>query len=56
MPELGSRVPTAGAMGVFPLILVPTFAVPLSVILHVLALSRLRHARSGSPAAAMMVG
>jgi hypothetical protein len=43
MPELGSRVPSAAAMGVFPLILVPTFAVPLSVILHVIALLRLRH-------------
>ena len=43
MPELGSRVPSAAAMGVFPLILVPTFAVPLSVILHVTALARLRH-------------
>ena len=40
-PDLGSRVPAAAAMGVFPLILVPTFAVPLSVILHVLALRRL---------------
>jgi len=46
MPELGSRVPPAAAMGVFPLILVPTFAVPLSVILHVIALARLRHART----------
>jgi hypothetical protein len=44
MPGLGSRVPSAAAMGVFPLILVPTFAVPLSVILHVIALVRLRHA------------
>ena len=43
VPELGSRVPSAAAMGVFPLILVPTFAVPLSVILHVIALARLRH-------------
>jgi hypothetical protein len=43
MPELGSRVPSAAGMGVFPLILVPTFAVPLSVILHVIALARLRH-------------
>ncbi len=44
-PDLGSRVPAAAAMGVFPLILVPTFAVPLSVILHVLALRRLRQER-----------
>jgi hypothetical protein len=48
MPELGSRVAPAAAMGVFPLILVPTFAVPLSVILHVIALARLRHARTGN--------
>lgn len=41
MPELGTRVPSAGAMGVFPLILVPTFVVPLSIILHVVALARL---------------
>ena len=46
MPELGSRVPSAGAMGAYPLILVPTFAVPLSVILHVISLVRLRHAPS----------
>jgi hypothetical protein len=44
-PDLGARVPAAAAMGVFPLILVPTFAVPLSVILHVLALRRLWHER-----------
>jgi len=43
VPELGSRVPPAAAMGVFPLILVPTFAVPVSVLLHLLALARLRH-------------
>jgi hypothetical protein len=40
-PELGARVPPAAAMGVFPLVLVPTFAVPVSVLLHVLALGRL---------------
>lgn len=44
MPELGSRVPAAAAMGAFPLILIPTFLVPLSVILHVIALARLRRA------------
>jgi hypothetical protein len=43
-PELG-RLPPAGAMGVFPLILVPAFAVPVSVMLHVLALSRLMRVR-----------
>jgi hypothetical protein len=43
------RLPPAGAMGVFPLILVPTFAVPVSVVLHLLALSRLiREIRLGS--------
>jgi hypothetical protein len=41
-PELGPRVPPASAMGVFPLILVPTFAVPISVLLHLIALTRLR--------------
>ncbi len=47
-PELG-RVPPAPAMGVFPLILVPAFAVPVSVLLHVLALARLlREVRLGS--------
>ncbi len=40
-PALG-RVPPAAAMGVFPMILVPTFAVPVSVVLHLLALARLR--------------
>jgi hypothetical protein len=44
-PGLGPHVPPAAAMGVYPMILVPTFAVPLSVILHVLALARLRHSR-----------
>jgi len=42
VPELGPRVPPAAAMGVFPLILVPTFAVPVAVLLHLLALERLR--------------
>lgn len=40
-PQLGSRVPSTGAMGVFPMILVPAFAVPVSVLLHVLALGGL---------------
>jgi hypothetical protein len=43
VPELGPRVPPAAGMGIFPLILVPTFAVPVSVLLHLLALGRLRH-------------
>jgi hypothetical protein len=40
-PELGPRVPPAPAMGVFPMILVPTFAVPVSVMLHLVALAKL---------------
>jgi hypothetical protein len=40
-PELGPRVPAAAAMGVFPMILVPLFGVPVAVLLHVLALGRL---------------
>jgi hypothetical protein len=52
----GSHVPSAGAMGVFPMILVPTFAVPVSVMLHVIGLVRLsRTERVGmrlAPAAA----
>lgn len=48
-PELGARVPPVAGMGIFPLILIPTFAVPLSVILHLIAIGRLlleRRARS----------
>jgi hypothetical protein len=40
-PSLGAHVPPAAGMGVYPLILIPTFAVPLSVILHVIAIGRL---------------
>lgn len=40
-PELGRAAPAA-AMGVFPLILVPAFAVPVSILLHILALGILR--------------
>ncbi|MGH7518116.1 MAG: hypothetical protein ACREOC_11710 [Gemmatimonadales bacterium] len=48
VPELG-RVPPAAAMGAFPMILVPTFAVPVSALLHLLALARLlREVRLGS--------
>jgi hypothetical protein len=36
----------------FPLILVPTFAVPLSVALHLVTLGRLRTARMASGALA----
>lgn len=46
----GGRVPPAAAMGAFPLILVPTFAVPLAVVLHLVALGRLRHTLAVSPA------
>jgi len=42
LPDLG-RVPPASALGVFPLILIPTFAVPMSVILHLLSLRALAH-------------
>jgi hypothetical protein len=40
-PQLGAQVPPAAAMGVFPLVLVPTFAVPVSIMLHLLGLIRL---------------
>ncbi|HEU4363899.1 MAG TPA: hypothetical protein VFT13_00385, partial [Candidatus Krumholzibacteria bacterium] len=36
--DLGPRVPPAAAMGVLPMILVPGFAVPLAVLMHLLAL------------------
>lgn len=55
MPELGTHVPPAAAMGMFPLILVPTFAVPLSVALHLITLGRLRNAHAGVGLAAGMV-
>ena len=32
-------------MGVYPLILVPTFAVPIAVLLHMTAVRRLRQSR-----------
>jgi hypothetical protein len=41
-PGLGPQVPAAAAMGAFPMILVPAFAVPASVMVHVIALARLR--------------
>jgi hypothetical protein len=50
VPELGPRVPPAAAMGVFPMILVPAFAVPASAMVHVLALYRLRRAARSAPA------
>ncbi|HXV12654.1 MAG TPA: hypothetical protein VEC56_00480 [Candidatus Krumholzibacteria bacterium] len=51
VPELGPRVPPAAAMGMLPMILVPTFAVPASVMVHVLALHRLRRDAQSAPAA-----
>jgi hypothetical protein len=50
-PGLGSA-PPAAAMGALPMILVPAFAVPVSVLLHLLALGRLW---SGDRAAARLV-
>jgi hypothetical protein len=41
-PGFAPPVAPAAAMGIFPLILVPTFAVPVSVLLHLIALARLR--------------
>ena len=44
-----SRVPAAAAMGVYPMILVPTFAVPVSMLLHFICLARLaREAHEGA--------
>jgi hypothetical protein len=36
-------------MGVFPLVVVPTFAVPVAVMLHVAGLTRLMRARRADP-------
>jgi hypothetical protein len=47
-PQLGANLGPASAMGVFPLILVPTFAVPVSVLLHLIALGRLRSVKRAS--------
>ena len=44
VPHLGAQVPPAAAMGVFPLVVVPTFAVPMGIMLHVLGLIRLAEA------------
>lgn len=41
----GERVPAAAAMGVYPLVLVPTFAVPVAILLHLVALRRLGRSR-----------
>jgi len=48
-PWLGARVPAAPAMGVFPLVLVPLFAVPVSVMLHLVGLGRLAAERRLGP-------
>ncbi|MFL5403686.1 MAG: hypothetical protein ACJ8BF_12785 [Gemmatimonadales bacterium] len=56
-PDLGARVPPVAAMGVFPMIVVPTFTVPMSVLLHLVALARLRQsARLGSRVVREVVG
>jgi hypothetical protein len=47
----GERVPAAAAMGVYPLILVPTFAVPVAILLHIVALRRLRRPQHHVPRA-----
>lgn len=49
VPGLGPRVPSAAAMGVFPLVMVPMFLVPMSVLLHLIALGRLWQARALDP-------
>jgi hypothetical protein len=45
MPELGPRVPAAAAMGVFPMILIPTFAVPVAMMMHLIAIGLLAKRR-----------
>ena len=48
-PGPGARVPPVPVMGAFPMILVPAFVVPVSVVLHLLALGRLvREPQPGS--------
>jgi hypothetical protein len=49
VPDLGPRVPPAAPMGVFPLVTVPMFLVPMSVLLHLIALGRLWQARALDP-------
>ena len=56
-PQLGAHVPPAAAMGVFPLVLVPTFAVPISIMLHLIGLVRLAgESRIGMRAVPRTVG
>lgn len=40
--------PTTASLRIFPLSLIPTFAVPLSFILHLVGLARIRHLRTNS--------
>ncbi len=40
-PALGARVPPVGAMGTFPMLVIPAFMVPLAVLLHLAVLWRL---------------
>ena len=56
LPGLGSRVPPAAAMGVFPMFLVPAFAVPPSVLLHAISLGRLVRERNVRPKLALAIG
>ena len=48
-PHLGPRVPAAAAMGAFPMVLVPAFTVPLSLLLHLAALRGLASRGSAAP-------
>jgi hypothetical protein len=48
MPGLG-RVPPAAAMGMYPMILVPAFAVPASLLVHVVALTGLSRGYRPAP-------
>lgn len=41
VPSLGTHVPAATAMGAFPMILVPAFGVPVSMLLHFLSFRQL---------------
>lgn len=45
LPDLGVQPAPAAAMGIYPLVLVPTFLVPVSVLLHLVVWERLRSRR-----------
>ena len=45
LPGVTSRLPAAAALGAFPMILVPIFAVPIAMMLHVVALRALLGAK-----------